>query len=228
MPDTAHIARGYLARLGLIAFALIAFAGWGAYDGFVYYPKLIERNNAYQQIVQDHPQDFQQEWKQYAAEQGWPTDKPADKEESDLWFQYGIMIVALPIGVYFLVAFIRSQKRWVESTPESLRTHNGREARWDQIKNIDKTRWKSKGIAVVEYESEGQTKRITLDDWKFQREPTAAILAEVEAHTGLGGEQESADAAGHGAGEAEAEGEGQAAPDEPDATTAEPADAEQR
>jgi hypothetical protein len=226
MPATAKIAKGYRARLGLIAFALIAFAGWGAYDGFIHYPKLIERNNAYQRIVEQHPQDFQQQWKQYAAEQGWPTEKPKDKEDSDLWFQYGIMIVALPIGLYFLLAFVRSRKRWIESTPESLRTHDGREARWDQIKNIDKSRWKSKGIAVVEYESDGQTKRITLDDWKFEREPTAAILAEVETHTGMGGES-SADSAG----ESEAvheQGEGETAADEPDAAADESADTERR
>mgnify|MGYP006428895049 CR=1 FL=1 len=186
MPATATIAKGYRARLGLIAFALLAFAVWGAYDGFVKYPKLIERYAQYQSIVEEYPQDFQREWKRYAAKRGWPTDKPADKTESDLWFQYGIIIIALPLGLYFLTAFVRSRSRWVESDAASLRTHDGRETQWDQIKNIDKTRWKSKGIAVVEYEEAGQTRRITLDDWKFKREPTAAILAEVEAHTGLG------------------------------------------
>lgn len=226
MPATAHIAKGYRARLGIIAIALIGFAGWGAYDGFVHYPELIDRYSAYQEIIEEYPQDFQQQWKQYAAERNWPTDKPAEKEDSDLWFQYGIMIVALPIGLYFLVVFIRSQKRWVEATPESLRTNDGREARWDQITNIDKTRWKSKGIAVVEYESDGQARRITLDDWKFEREPTAAILAEVETHTGLGGEEGSTDAAEQGAGEADQADETPS--QETDATPGEPADAEQR
>ena len=209
MPATATIATGYRARLGLIAFALLAFAAWGAYDGFIHYPKLIERNTAYQRIVKEYPQDFQREWKRYAAERGWPTAEPPDKKKSDLWFQYGITILALPLGLFFLSAFLRSRKRRVESTPESLRTHDGREARWDQIKNIDKTRWKSKGIAVVEYEEAGQTRRITLDDWKFEREPTAAILAEVEAHTGLGSGEAAADTDTDAAGQREGEGEGE-------------------
>ena len=225
MPATAKIAKGYRARLGLIAFALIAFAGWGAYDGFIYYPKLIERYAQYQRIVEEHPQDFQRQWKQYAAEQGWPTDKPSDKTESDLWFQYGIIIVALPLGLYFLSAFIRSRSRWVESNAELLRTNDGREARWDQIKNIDKSRWKSKGIAVVEYEDGGQTRRITLDDWKFEREPTAAILAEVEANTGLGG-GETAEAAG-GVGET-AGGAGEASPQDPSDEPGDPVESSPR
>ena len=186
MAAKANIARGYRARLGIIALALIGFAGWAAYDGFIYWPKLVERWEAFEQVEENNPRDWQAAWVEYAQERGWPTDKPDKKTQQSLFTQYVIIVLTLPLGLYFAYSFVRAGGRWVESTGEGLRTHDGREATWDQIKSINKDRWKSKGIAVVTYDSEQGEKTITLDDWKFEREPTAAILAEIEAHTGLG------------------------------------------
>lgn len=220
MSVRATIATSYRARLGIIALALIGFAGWAAYDGFVKYPKLKDRYDRYVEVSEQHPKDYQQVWQEVAAENGWPTDTPSKKTQQSIFTQYVIMGITLPLGLYFAFVFIRAGGRWVEATPDALTTHDGKRATWDEIKNIDKTRWKSKGIAVVEYDDNGETKRITLDDWKFDREPTASILAEVEARTGLGGGDE-------GDAQSDAQGDAQGdAPDEADATAADAASAE--
>jgi len=191
MTTRATITKGYKARLGIIGLALLIFAGWSAYDGFVYWPKLIEKYEVFQQVAEDNQPDYFDAWAQKAEEMGWEAEPEPDKKVSqDLISQYVIMGITLPLGLYFMYSFIACAGRFVEVSEDTLSANGGRIAKWDQIKSIDKTRWKNKGIAVVHYETDAGEQSITLDDWKFDRDATIAILSEVEARTGIKDETE--------------------------------------
>ena len=53
----------------------------------------------------------------------------------------------------------------------------------EAIRQMDKSRWDRKGIAKVEYElAPGQSNRLTLDDFIYDRPPTDRIVERIEAH----------------------------------------------
>jgi hypothetical protein len=55
----------------------------------------------------------------------------------------------------------------------------------DEIVSIDKKRWRDKGIARINYEQGGRRRRFVVDDFKFARDATDAILYELEAQIEL-------------------------------------------
>ena len=51
----------------------------------------------------------------------------------------------------------------------------------DSLTSLDKQQWNKKGIAKVVYREGSRTRRLVLDDWKFESVATKAILREVES-----------------------------------------------
>lgn len=187
MAAKAMIKSGYRWRLALVAVALLAFGGYFLYDAIVGYPgqnKLVEESRtALETLQQEQPQTWPAAWTEHARAQGYLLDPVNAKTYSqlDIYTQWLCAAITLPIGAWFGIGFIRSRNRWVATDETGLHTSWGEHAPWETIREIDKTRWKSKGIAIVRY---GDGKRITLDDWKYDREPTTRMVAEVEQHLG--------------------------------------------
>ena len=182
MPVRANISKGYIWRPGLIGVAALLFSAWFFYDGFVKYPLQKEMSEAHTRIYQEHtdPIEAGREWEKLAQSKGWPVAKPTAKTDTDIMTQKVLGGITAPVGLYFLFTFIVSLGKWIEADERGVRTRSGHEAGYDKITSIDKSRWQSKGIAVVQYESNGQPGRIVLDDWKFEREPTKRILEAIE------------------------------------------------
>jgi hypothetical protein len=184
MAVRANISKGYIWRPGLIGAAALIFSAWFLYDGTVKYPRQLRIQEEYNQVVQEHPGDPVEQariWAEHAQANGWPTETPKTKmEENDIFTQKVLAAITAPVGLYFMLTFLMSLGRWIEADEQGVRTRSGQATRYDQIKSVDKSRWQSKGIAVVQYESDGQAGRITLDDWKFEREPTKRILEAIE------------------------------------------------
>jgi len=187
----ATISRSYLLRIGLIALACL---GWGAYciyDGFVAYPAQTEVYLEFKKTQTDNPTGWQEEWETKAKENGWPLKqgKIKDRRGFDTYAQYVMAAITLPIGCVFGLGYLRNAGRWVAADESGLTTNSGKTAAWEDIQDVDTTRWKTKGIAYVIFrkpsDSEGQTDRILLDDWKFDREPTRKIMQQIEQHLGL-------------------------------------------
>lgn len=175
----ANIDRKYLWRLGLIALVFLAMALWFAYDGAVTYPEQRERALKYLELKEA---DRLGEWEEIADARGWPAEDPGEpKEEADFHAQF-IMgaLVALP-GLFFSFLFVRARGRWIELDGTELRTSEGRQVELGQIVAMDKAKWQSKGIAKIHYQHNGRKRRLILDDWKYDTEPTRAILREVES-----------------------------------------------
>jgi hypothetical protein len=182
----ANIDRRFLWRLGLTASAFLGIALWFLYDGAITYPRQRERALAYQGLKLKYQglkeEDRLSEWQKIARQRGWPTEDPGKpKGVGDIYFQLVIAaLVGLP-GLLFSFCFIRARGRWIEVNETGLRTSWGRQLEFGQIVSLGKKKWKSKGIARINYRQNGRKQRLLLDDWKYDAEPTRAILREVES-----------------------------------------------
>ena len=187
MSTKAIIRPGYRWRLAAIGGVLLAAGLWFLYDGVVGYPDQKLKYDTYMQITEEHPETWQQPWQEAADAHGWSTDIPKPRTDSDIMQQYIYAGLLLPAGVVLLVVFQRMNGRWIAADEQGLSTSWGKTASWDAIESVDKSRWKNKGIAVVRIRAQqgGKPGKITLDDWKYDREPTAAILAQVESRLGI-------------------------------------------
>jgi len=179
MPVKANIDTKFLSRLGLTALALIGIALWFLYDGAITYPRQRERALVYQDLKEKDQLD---KWEEIAEQRGWPTEDPGKpKEKIDFWIQFVIAgLLAVP-GLCFLFRYFRARGRWIEADETGLRTSWGQQLEFGQIVSLDKKRWKSKGIARIDYRQNGRKRRLVLDDWKFDADPTKAILLMVES-----------------------------------------------
>ncbi len=193
----AYIANSYKIRLGIIALACLGFAGWFFYDGAVKYPWQKELYEERQRLASSGDPEWSQQWTRYAQEQGWsPEVEPVKRTDMDITTQYLMGLLVLPVGLLFGYSFVRAQGRWVAADDTGLRTSSRQHAPWSSIKAVDKSRWKSKGIAVVRYtDAGGGEQKITLDDWKFDRDPTVAMVEELDRRLGLSETSEPAEQA---------------------------------
>lgn len=184
MPAKATVSSAYRWRLGVIAIALLAFAGWFLYDGLVGYPKQQVVREAFAQIKTDHPDDWQTKWLERAQIEGWSTEQPDPPfSDWDIKAQFFYAAPCLVLGLIFGFSYLRAGGRWVASDESGLKTSAGQEVAWNQIESVDSSRWASKGIAVVNYKNNKGEGRITLDDWKCDTEATKQIYADITANT---------------------------------------------
>jgi len=201
MPVRANIDPKYTRQFLVTAGVFFAFALWFAYDGYVAYPKERARALAYQRLKM---QDRLDEWEETAAEHGWSTKKPEkfeplfelddpsmleeaqekleEEHNTDIAIQRWLGGVAALPGLWFVVGFFRVRGRWIEMDENGLRSSRGRQLEFGQIETLDKKKWRSKGIAKVNYRTNGSRRRLVLDDWKYDREATEQILRGVESH----------------------------------------------
>ncbi|BAM03474.1 hypothetical protein [Phycisphaera mikurensis] len=185
-PLRARISKGYRIRLALIGLGLTAFGCWALYDGFIEYPRRAEVYAQLQQMQEDHV-DWATRWQAYAAERGLETNpnKVKPLEDKDIWTQYVMAAICLPIGGFFLLNFVRASGRKVEADALGIRGREG-SATWDEVHGLDDARWRTKGISRVLFRDAGGAEgKIVLDDWKYEREPTVAIHARVAEKLGL-------------------------------------------
>ncbi|MEO0587430.1 MAG: hypothetical protein AAF078_07310 [Planctomycetota bacterium] len=181
MDVKAKIRPGYIWRPGLIAVALLGFAGYFFYDGAIGYPYQQEIQLAYQQLQQDFPESSNERWIEMATENDWPTDIPsAPISDMSILTQFICGFICLPIGFYFAYTFLSTLRWWVAMDDDGLTDHRGRSIPWDAIDSVDTSRWKTKGIAWVHFDNNGKPDKLLLDDWKFEQEPTNQIMTELE------------------------------------------------
>lgn len=193
MAIRAKIRAGYMVRLVVLTAAVLLYGGaYFLYDGFVAYPRHNQMFQAYAEIKAAYPAPElrEEQWVKVAQRNGWPVSFSGDypgmlHTTTDLWTQRIIGLVCTPIGLLLLVNLVRHVGRWVELDESKLQTSWGQQADVAQIQRLNKSRWKTKGIAVAEYaDSAGRQRRLVLDDWKYQRQPIADIVKELESRLG--------------------------------------------
>ncbi len=181
----ADISPQYYWRFAFISTILLGLAGWSLYDGIVAWPNQRVRALKYLEIKEANPDDYKERWSDYATEQGWSTEWPEEpKTEADIAGQFVMAALAGPIGLLTLAIFLRSLGQWVEMDENGVRTSRGREARFEEMTLLDKKKWQKKGIAKLHFERDGRTRKLILDDYKFDRAATGVIIRQVEEALG--------------------------------------------
>lgn len=182
MSIKAKISRSYRWRIGIVGLAAVAFGCWFIYDWQVGYPGQRELWLEYESVVRDDDgelvDNFEKAWADHAEANGLSADKPKEISETDIQTQLYYGIPCFLVGLPFLFSALLMGRRYVESDEDAVWDHKGTRAAWDEVREIDKSRWATKGIAVI-HTADG--KRIVLDDWKFDRKPTQQIMARVES-----------------------------------------------
>ena len=103
------------------------------------------------------------------------------KTRPDIVTQFVMAGITALAGVLLLSIPIRSRGRWIELSDMTMRTSWGQEFRLDQIEQINKRKWRDKGIARIYYRDGSNRRRLfVLDDFKFMRKPTDEIMFEIE------------------------------------------------
>lgn len=178
--------RRFYLRFLLIGVVTFAFALWALYDGTVAYPNQAIRANKYIELEEAGGDEWKDEWKAYAREQGWPIANPGHpKGPGDIIVQYIMAGGSGSVSLVLLVVVWRSRGRWIELDGARLTSSWGQSFGCEEIVSIDKKRWRDKGITRINYEQEGRKRRFVIDDFKFVREDSDTILYEVECQVDL-------------------------------------------
>jgi len=187
MTVRTNINTSHLVRLGLIGLFCSGFAIACLYDGFIRYPNQRDRAEAFNEFKEEHheldPKEIVDNWKEYAAEQGWPTNDPGKpKTENDITGQFVMAGALAPVGLLFLGLLVLNRGRWIEVNDKTLTSSQGHQLELSQIAELNKKKWQKKGIATLRYESDGHKRKLVLDDCNYERETTNVILRHIEAN----------------------------------------------
>jgi len=187
MTVRTHISTSHLVRLGLIGLFCSGFALACLYDGFVRYPNQRIRAEAFEKFKEEHheldPKDIVDNWKEYAAEQGWPpNDRGKFRTDIQINGQFQMASVLMPIGLFFLILLLLNRGRWIEVNDMTMTSSRGHQLELSQIVELNKKKWQKKGIATVHYESDGRKRKLVLDDCNYDRDTTNTILRHIETN----------------------------------------------
>jgi len=196
----AKINKEWAVRLGIIAAMFIGGGCWFLYDGLVAYPEINRRfelthyqddNGAWRPYAEYNPGEMtESQWQtrlreslQRLEDAGYDPqlyDSPDDQALRDLppkpkqeFTQLIIAACCFPIGLLALGALGINARRRVVADEEKV-SFAGDTMRYEEISDIDKSRWDSKGIVVLQ----AGEKRMKLDDWKFRG--VTAVLERIE------------------------------------------------
>jgi len=179
MAIRANISSGYRRKLALIGIFLAGFGLWAGYDAFIKYPPEYEKYNAFLSLKNE---GRQADWPTIAQEKGWPEEEPKARNDGHFYFNYAILGVMLPVGLFFIYSAATAGKRWIMLDDQNiLSTHAGKQTPLNRIVDLNEKRWKEKGIAIVTYQDDqGQQHRIVLDDFNYELQPTRDIFKRVK------------------------------------------------
>lgn len=184
MPTRAHFQKSYLMRYLMIGGACLAFSLWFAYDGFIGYPQKLVYAEAYDSLRDVEEPERSQRWRAMVKENNWPPTTPEKRAEEvrhGINQQYFWGVITLLIAIPAWVAYLRSRSSWVEATENGLTTSWGQRLDFRTVTQLDKRKWKDKGIAKARYVDDGKSKTFVFDDFKFEREPIGKMLRDLES-----------------------------------------------
>lgn len=192
-PETKFLLKYVLIGVGCVAFAL-----WSAYDGFYAFPQKIPPAMAYEELlekIESDPAlsdaDRKPMWEKIADENGWSAkllkkDDDVASIKTKIIYQYVFIGIGLIIGLPCLAWYFRNRNTWIESTADGLNSSWGQSLKISQIHQFDKKKWEKKGIGVVHYKTDqGAERKFVIDDLKYDRKSTDAIVRWVESQIPL-------------------------------------------
>jgi hypothetical protein len=139
--------------LGLL---FLAGAGWFLYDGYVGWP----RANA--------------EARQKAEAEGKAAPEKL-KTDLDIRLQKIIGYSLIPLSLFVVFRGLHGTRGVYRLAGDTLHVPGHPPVPFDAIRAIDQSKWKRKGIAYIDYELNGKTARLTLDNYRYEVDPTEEI-----------------------------------------------------
>ncbi len=192
MPAEARVTSIWKKQKLAVALILIAASIPFFYDGAVGYEA---KNARYREWKKFADEERETAWPEYAKAHGWkPEEWPDYAREHGLSGhlpeipfprgkiieQYVCASLAVIFGAITLAYWATQKGRVVKTDADGVQTPSGRRVPFSAITGVGKKKWDAKGLATVRYEIEGRKGEFILDDYKFDRDPTHAILAELE------------------------------------------------
>ena len=158
----------------------------GLYDGFIGYPLAQERALVFEKLLEEERGD---EWDAEATKRGWSTtppaaSKPHEEYEVDVKMQFWMAGGTARVGFFPLLAVLALARTVDRTQQQGLTSSWGQTVHIDQVESLEKRQWRTKGIAKLRYNDGGRKRTFVIDDFKFKREPTDKILAEIENRIG--------------------------------------------
>ena len=178
MPSEARVSPIWKKQKLFVALFMIAIGGWFFWDGLIGYPRSNEHFLAHQQLEKEGRSG---EWAAYAKERGWDTKVAEHYMGRDkIIGQYVFGTLAAVAGALVLLYWATQKGRVLKTDDEAVYTPAGTRVPFGAVTGIGKKKWDSKGLATVRYELGGKKGKFIIDDYKFDAEPTRAILSEIE------------------------------------------------
>jgi hypothetical protein len=178
MPAEAYVTAIWKKQKLFVAIFVLAIAAWFFWDGFIGYPRSNERWLAHDQLVKSGREP---EWPALAKSHGWSEEVPHKLyHPGDLRMQYICGGFAALLGLVSLAYWLTQKGRVLRSDADAVYSPAGTRVPFDAITGLGKKKWDDKGLATVVYAIDGRQGRFTLDDYKFDRDATHQILAEIE------------------------------------------------
>ena len=194
MPIRADNDPRYSRRFLIMGIVAIGFALWSLYDGTIVYPA--KRTTGFDDFKADYKDDFADPRKKALSVDQFEVIAPIGTElrakwgdyshsrnipsGPDIFMQFVMVAVAGVAGIFLISIPIRARGRWIEGDESGITSSWGQSFQYDQLEQVNKRKWRDKGIAKVTYIDNGRRKLFVIDDFKFMREPTDKILYELE------------------------------------------------
>jgi hypothetical protein len=186
MPIRADNDPRYSRRFLFMGIVAIGFSLWCLKDAVISYPESRERGFAefksqYPHITAANAAEFEAnaDTKDWIAWQKLGHDLEF-KTRPEIIMQYFMAAVSAGTGLFLLSIPLRARGRWIEASESGITSSWGQSLQYDQVEQVNKRKWRQKGIANVTYIDNGRRKQFVIDDFKFMRERTDQILFELE------------------------------------------------
>jgi len=178
MPAEAHVTPVWKKQKLFVAVFLLGIGGWFFWDGSVGYPHSNERWLAHNDLVKSGRET---EWPALAKSRDWTEEVPHKLyQRADLYMQYICGGFAGVLGLVALAYWLTQRGRILRTDAEAVYSPAGTRIPFETVTGLGKKNWDTKGLATVLYMIDGRKGRFILDDYKFDRDATHQILAEIE------------------------------------------------
>lgn len=192
----ARISKEWRRRMFFMALMINGSALWFLYDGYIAWPAEEARHQQLRTVLQTPEADENGDpirldiekvskdpeavraWEKYAKANDLPDKLPKHRSSGDLSGQRGIGGVLLLGGLAFIGWIALQHRKSVRADGDLITGANGEQVDINTITEMDRRKWRNKGIAYAIYEVDGRRKRLCLDDHKFIG--CEAIILEAE------------------------------------------------
>ena len=172
---------------------VLAFVGmglWFCYDGWIGWPY---GNQRLEEISGELTAAQQANDTEAITRLSEEQKKYNHHKDTDILLQKVLGFVLPPLGIVMLVWALYNSRGVYRLSGQTLEVPGHPPVSFDHIRRLDKQLWDRKGIAYVDYDVDGQTGRLKLDDFVYERKPTDDIYKRIDDYVtqqtaGTGGE----------------------------------------